>query len=131
MNSHFLRPESDIIDIGGEKCIQRTINKVGTMKMNMQPEHPGVIFKSEILDRLELSITEAAKRLGISRKALSDFCNGKTPCTVNMSKRIAYAINSNAAVWINLQANYDAWSAQKNPIQGVMKFPEEPIRQLA
>ena len=94
--------------------------------MKRQPAHPGPLFKRQVLDRLGMSITQAADYLGLSRTTLSKFCNGSTPCTVDIARRIAFAIDSNVGVWINLQANYDAWLAEQSEPPKVTRFPVEP-----
>lgn len=88
-----------------------------------KPTHPGFIFKRRILDRLEMTITQAAKYLGVSRVTMSNFCNGKSPCTHELARRIAEATGSNVAVWINMQANLDTWEAEHMAKPSVTKFP--------
>lgn len=92
-----------------------------------KPMHPGKVLEN-ILERLNLTKTEAAAKLGISRKALSEFCGGKTSCTVQMASKLAAALDMNAAAWINMQANHDAWEAQNMNVDGVEKFPKEPLK---
>lgn len=96
--------------------------------MKRKPVHPGVFFDRQIRDRLGMSKTEAAKRLGISRPTMTDFCKGESRCTPDMAKRLAIALDMNVAAWINMQANLDAWHAQ-NGIEElnayVEKFPTE------
>lgn len=97
--------------------------------MSMQqrkPTHPGFIFKRNVIDRLGLTITEAASYLGITRKALSEFVNGKARCSQSMARRLADATGSGVAVWINLQAKYDAWVAENmEQPSNVKPFPTE------
>ncbi|WP_337840823.1 HigA family addiction module antitoxin [Rheinheimera sp.] len=81
-------------------------------QMTRCPTHPGVVFRVTILEEHGISVTRAAKALGLSRTTMSNFCHGHTPCTVEIAQRIALSIDSNVAVWINLQAHYDAWLAE-------------------
>ena len=83
-------------------------------KMTRCPTHPGVVFRVNILEEHGISITRAAKALGLSRTTMSNFCHGHTPCTPEIAQRVALSIDSNVAVWINLQANYDAWFAENS-----------------
>lgn len=87
-----------------------------------QPSHPGEIFKNQILSRYELSISEAARRLGVSRKHLTNFCNAHVPCSTDLAQRIAAATDSGVAMWINLQAAYDTWSAEHQDAPEVQSF---------
>jgi len=93
------------------------------MKQTRKPTHPGAIFKRNILQRKEISVTNAAKYLGITRKALSEFINEKARCSQTMARRIAEATGSGVAVWINLQANYDSWEAEHMALPNVTPFP--------
>lgn len=96
--------------------------------MRRQPTHPGVFFDRQVRERLGMDKTEAAKKLGVHRKTLSEFCSGKTSCTPEMALRLAVALDMNVAAWLNMQANYDAWKAE-NAIDEeklhVEKFPKE------
>jgi addiction module HigA family antidote len=91
-------------------------------KMTRCPTHPGVVFRVTILEEHGISITKAAKALGLSRTTMSNFCNGHTPCTPEIAQRIALSIDSNVAVWINLQAHYDAWFAENREKPHVEKL---------
>ena len=77
-----------------------------------KPSHLGGIFKRQILAENNLTVTEAADRLGITRKHLSNFCNEHVPCSLDLAQRIAAATGSGVAMWINLQAKYDTWLAE-------------------
>ena len=87
-----------------------------------KPTHPGLLFKRNVLDRMGITVTQAAADLNISRNQLSKFCNGRAPCTVNLAQRIAAAIDSNISVWINLQSAYDTWEAENSKQPEVRKF---------
>lgn len=93
-------------------------------KMTRCPTHPGVVFRVNILEEHGISVTRAAKALRVSRTTMSNFCNGHTPCTPEIAQRIALSINSNVSVWINLQANYDAWFAENGEKPQVEKLLE-------
>ena len=95
-------------------------------KRNRKPTHPGAIFSRQLLTRLDLSTTQAAKYLGVERQTLSNFCNGKTRCSVDMAGRIAAATGSNTAVWLNMQAAVDAWEAEQRDFN-VTTFPKQNV----
>ena len=82
------------------------------MRQIRKPSHPGEFFKFTILDERGISITSAAEHLGITRKALSEFVNGKAKCSHAMARRIAESTGSGVAVWINMQAKLDTWEAE-------------------
>jgi addiction module HigA family antidote len=73
--------------------------------MNMQnPAHPGEILKQLVIEPLGLSITEAARHLGVSRSSLSKVLNGRGAVTPEMAVRLEMTFGKpNAAHWLRLQ----------------------------
>ena len=78
------------------------------------PPHPGEIIKDLCLDPLGLSITEAARGLGVSRKTLSAIINGKAGISSEMAVRLSIAFNTSSESWINQQSQYDLWQAEQH-----------------
>ncbi len=78
-----------------------------------KPKHPGLLVKSLCLDPLDLSITDAAKALKISRPTLSKLVNGKMNITPEMAIRISLVFRTSDKLWVDLQAGYDLWKAQQ------------------
>ena len=81
--------------------------------MIYKPKHPGLMIKSLCLDPLHLSVSDAAKLLKISRPTLSKLVNGHLNISPEMAMRLAIVFNTSEELWINLQAGYDLWKAQK------------------
>jgi addiction module HigA family antidote len=77
------------------------------------PPHPGEIIKSLCLEPLGLSVTEAAKALGVSRKTLSAILNGRAGISSEMAVRLSIAFNTSAESWVNQQTKYDLWHAEQ------------------
>ncbi len=86
-----------------------------TRRRTRKPTHPGYTFHHDVLGPLGLSLTEAARRLGVSRKHLSGFVNGHTRCNLDMAQRLAIATNTSIASWVNMQSALDIWEAENNP----------------
>lgn len=78
------------------------------------PPHPGIVIKELCLDPLDLSITDAAKGLGVSRKTLSTIINGKAGISPEMAIRLSIAFNTTSESWLNQQLQYDLWQAEQN-----------------
>lgn len=76
--------------------------------------HPGETLKEMVFEPLDLSVTEAAERLALSRVALSRVLNGKAGISPDLALRLEMAGVSTARFWINLQANYDLWVAMQH-----------------
>jgi addiction module HigA family antidote len=77
------------------------------------PPHPGLSVRHDCLEPLGLSVTEAAKRLGVSRKQLSDVLNGHSGISPEMAIRLDKAFGGGAETWYRLQAAYDLAQAMK------------------
>lgn len=78
-----------------------------------KPKHPGTMVKTLCLEPLGLSVSEAAVLLKVSRPNLSKLVNGRLNISPEMAMRLAIVFNTSAELWINLQAGYDLWKAQK------------------
>jgi antitoxin HigA-1 len=77
------------------------------------PPHPGEIIKELCLEPLGLSVTDAAKGLGVTRKALSELLNGHTGVSPEMAIRLEQAFGSTAETWLKMQLEYDLWQAKQ------------------
>ena len=71
------------------------------------PPHPGRIVRQDCIEPLGLTITGAAKALGITRQALNNLVNGKAGISPEMAVRISKAFGGSPEMWLRLQANYD------------------------
>jgi len=78
------------------------------------PPHPGEIIKELCIEPLGLSVTEAAKALGVSRKTLSSIINGKSGISPEMAVRLSIAFNTSSESWLNQQTQYDLWQAEQH-----------------
>jgi addiction module HigA family antidote len=77
------------------------------------PPHPGEVLRELCLEPLGLSVSEAAKALGVSRKTLSTILNGRAGISPEMAVRLSIAFNTSAESWLNQQIQYDLWLAEK------------------
>ncbi|MCF6353777.1 MAG: HigA family addiction module antitoxin [Candidatus Polarisedimenticolaceae bacterium] len=78
------------------------------------PPHPGEVIKELCIEPLGLSVTEAAKALGVSRKTLSCIINGKSGISPEMAVRLSIAFNTSSESWLNQQSQYDLWLAEQH-----------------
>jgi len=78
------------------------------------PPHPGEVLKDTVL-RADggITVTEFAKRLGVSRVALSRVVNGKAAVSAELAIRLAAAMRGSPESWLRMQLTYDLWHAQK------------------
>ncbi|MDE0446092.1 MAG: HigA family addiction module antitoxin [Spirochaetaceae bacterium] len=77
------------------------------------PPHPGGVLRRQWIEPLGVSITQAAKRLGVSRKALSELVNEHTGISPEMAVRLSIALDTSSELWMNMQASYDLWHAEQ------------------
>ena len=73
-----------------------------------EPLHPGLIVK-DALDGAELTITEAARQLDITRTTLSRLLNGHAGISPEMALRLSKFFDTSIEMWINIQLQYDIW----------------------
>ncbi|MFQ5626819.1 MAG: HigA family addiction module antitoxin [Methyloligellaceae bacterium] len=78
------------------------------------PPHPGLSVRHDCLEPLGLSVTEAAKRLGVSRKQLSDIVNCHAGISPEMAIRLDKAFGGGAETWLRVQAAYDLAQAMRH-----------------
>ena len=71
------------------------------------PPHPGLAIFHDCLEPLGLSVTEAARKLGVSRKQLSGIVNGRSGISPEMAIRLDKAFGGGASTWYQMQAAYD------------------------
>lgn len=81
------------------------------------PPHPGLSVRHDCLEPLGLSVTEAAQKLGVSRKQLSDIVNGRAGISPEMAIRLDKAFGGGADTWLRLQAAYDLARALRHADQ--------------
>jgi len=77
------------------------------------PPHPGEVIRELCLKPLKLTVTEAAKSLGVSRKSLSELLNGRSGVSPEMALRLSMAFGTTPESWLNQQMQYDLWHIRK------------------
>ncbi|HYX26854.1 MAG TPA: HigA family addiction module antitoxin [Thermoanaerobaculia bacterium] len=83
------------------------------MRMH-NPPHPGEVLRSLCLEPLGLTVSDAARALGVSRKTLSGIVNGRVVgISPEMAVRLSLAFNTTAESWLSQQVQYDLWRAEK------------------
>jgi len=79
-----------------------------------KPTHPGVVFREDVLEPLGLSVTDAAEKLHVSRKALSEVLNERTSLSPEMALKWAKFTETSPESWYQMQVNLDLWEASNN-----------------
>jgi len=81
------------------------------MKRQMRNIHPGEILREEVIVANDLTVTAAAKMLGISRQSLNKIIHEQSDITPEMSFRIAKVFGGTADIWANLQTKFNLYLA--------------------
>jgi len=81
------------------------------------PPHPGRIVRQDCIEALGLTITEAAKALGVTRQALNNLVNGKSGISPEMAVRLSKAFGASPEMWLRLQVNYDLTQLRQDKIE--------------
>jgi len=84
------------------------------------PAHPGEVLREYLGD---LSVTEAAGRLGITRVSLSRILNGRNGISADMALRLEAALGTSAEMWTTMQAQFDLWEARRKKRPKIVPFP--------
>ena len=87
-----------------------------------KPTHPGEILLEDVIKPLGITITEAAKNLGVTRKTLSELVNLKSSLSPVMALRISEATKTNPESWLNMQTKLDLWNALQKKPENVSEF---------
>ena len=91
------------------------------------PPHPGLSIRENCLDPLGLSVTEAARVLGVARHTLSRVVNGHAAVSPEMAIRLEKAGWSNAEFWLRRQTSYDLAQARRSQDQiSVERYQPQP-----
>jgi addiction module HigA family antidote len=90
------------------------------------PAHPGSILRELYLKPLRITLAEAADALGVTPKHISGIVNGHARITADMAIRLAAALDTEAQLWVNLQAQHDLWVASQTPPENI-----KSLRQVA
>ncbi len=73
----------------------------------LNPPHPGDFIRSEVVEPLGLTVTDAARVLGVTRSALSNLLNGHASLSPEMALRIEKAFGPRMDTLMRMQASYD------------------------
>ncbi|MEM8971078.1 MAG: HigA family addiction module antitoxin [Pseudomonadota bacterium] len=87
----------------------------------LEPPRPGDFVKADILDLHNLSQTELAKRLGLSRRSVNQIVLGQRAVTLLVARRLGKLTGTSAKMWLNLQMQHDLWRAEKEADEFVVQ----------
>ena len=94
-----------------------------TERPSRPPTHPGVILRDDVLPAVRLSVSEAARQLGITRQTLHRVMAGTTAITPEMAVRLGKFCGNGPRLWLSMQQAYDLWHAERRLRDAVEKIP--------
>jgi addiction module HigA family antidote len=84
------------------------------------PAHPGEILREYLPGNV--GVSEAARRLGVTRQALSAVLNGRAGVSAAMAVRLEIALGASAEMWLTMQAAWDLWQERQKKPPKVMRI---------
>ena len=96
------------------------------MNGSRRPTHPGEVLREDVIKPLGLTVTEAARRLGVTRKTLSTLINCKTSVSPEMAVRIGKATRTTSESWLYMQAKLELWRVEQEATE-VEEFGEVAV----
>ncbi|WP_291319357.1 HigA family addiction module antitoxin [Desulfonatronospira sp.] len=89
------------------------------------PVHPGEVLREDVLKNLGLSVSEAARRLNVSRQQLHRILACTHPVTTEMALRIGRFAGNGPWIWLRMQQAYDLWTAENRMADELSRI--EPV----
>jgi addiction module HigA family antidote len=91
-----------------------------------KPTHPGELLREDVLPALRISVSEAARRLRVSRQTLRRILAGDAGVTPDMAVRLGKFCGNGPGLWLRMQQAYDLWHAEQRLADELTKIPKAP-----
>ena len=78
------------------------------------PPHPGEVLRDGVFTGTGITVTDFARRIGVTRVTLSNVLNGKNGVSADMAVRLTAALGGSAESWLHMQAQYDLAASEKS-----------------
>lgn len=82
---------------------------------NRRPTHPGAVLREDVLPALDMTQTELARRLGVSRLTVSELLLEKRALSPEMAARVAKLLHTTPESWLRMQSAVDLWELEQHP----------------
>jgi len=86
--------------------------EVKAKRPNRRPTHPGAVLREDVLPAMALSVSEFARRIGISRQRVHKILAETDPVTPNTALRIGKLVGNGPEIWLAMQQSHDLWLTQ-------------------
>lgn len=98
-----------------------------SLNMRRPPTHPGEILREDVLPALNLSVTEAARQLRVTRQTLHRVLSGKGGVSPEMAVRLGRFCGNGPTLWLRMQQTHDLWHAQQRLRDELAKIPRHVV----
>ena len=78
------------------------------------PPHPGEVLRDGVFTGTGITVTDFARRIGVTRVTLSNVLKGKNGVSADMAVRLTAALGGSAESWLHMQAQYDLAASEKS-----------------
>jgi addiction module HigA family antidote len=92
-------------------------------KQHRPPTHPGEILREDVLPALGVSVSQAARDLGVSRQLLHGILRGTRPVTAEMAVRLGRYCGNGPQLWLDMQVAHDLWHAERAMARQLSRIP--------
>ncbi len=103
------------------------MNAQTKLKATRCPTHPGEILRADVLPALNMSVSAAARELGISRQMLHKIINASAPITPEMALRLGKWCGNGPGLWVRMQQAYDLWHAEQAMVAELAAIPSHVV----
>lgn len=100
-------------NITDEYKMKRT-TELNTRRPQREPTHPGAILREDVIPEMNISVSEFARRIGISRQTLHKILAETDSITPNTALRIGKLVGNGPEIWLTMQQRYDLWCTERN-----------------
>lgn len=97
--------------------------RAGPPHPTRQPTHPGAILREDVLPALNISVIDAARKLGITRQTLHAILSERQAITPAMALRLGKFCCNGPDIWLRLQQQHDLWTAQRELADDIARIP--------
>lgn len=92
-----------------------------------QPTHPGAVLREDVLPALNLSVSEAARQLRVTRQTLHRVLAGTSGISADMAVRLGRFCGNGPGLWLRMQQSFDLWHAEQRLRDELEKIPAHRV----
>ncbi len=87
------------------------------------PSHPGALLREVVLPAMQVSISQAARDMKVSRQQLHKILAGDRAVTAEMAARLGKYCGNGPELWLNMQSAHDLWKARRSLSEELAEIP--------